>query len=88
MKSTPSQANTMDAGSTAEAPSLPWRIWSNTTMFGVAGLCRAFLSGLCHAEVHGHEEFTALLDSRKDPAQRSKGLITGKVLRQHLRQRK
>ncbi|KAJ5596540.1 hypothetical protein N7450_002998 [Penicillium hetheringtonii] len=66
----------MDSGSTAEAPSLPWRAMSNTTMWGVAGLCRAFLSGLCHAEVHGGEEFTALLDSRKDPAQRSKGLIT------------
>lgn len=76
----------MDSGSTAEAPSLPWRAWSNTTMWGVAGLCRAFLSGLCHAEVHGGDEFIALLDSRKDPAQRSKGLITGRIPRNYLQQ--
>lgn len=47
------------------------------TMWGVAGLCRAFLSTLNNAEVNGFEEFTALLDSRQDPSQRSKGLITG-----------
>lgn len=68
----------MDSGATADGPSLPWRASSNMTMWGVAGLCRAFLSGLCRAEVHGYDEFTALLDARKDPAQRSKGLITGK----------
>lgn len=50
---------------------------SNMTMWGVAGLCRAFLSTLNNAEVHGGEAFTALLDSRQDPSQRSKGLITG-----------
>lgn len=54
---------------------------SNTTMWGVAGLCRAFLSALSTAEVHGGEAFTALLDSRKDPSQRTKGLITGKSTR-------
>lgn len=32
---------------------------------------------MCHAECHGKEEFTQLLDSRKDSSQRSKGLITG-----------
>ncbi|KAJ5595255.1 Phospholipid/glycerol acyltransferase [Penicillium hispanicum] len=67
----------MDPGATADSPSCIWRTWSNTTMWGVAGLCRAFLSGLCHAEIHGGEAFTALLDSRRDPSQRSKGLITG-----------
>lgn len=50
---------------------------SNMTMWGVAGLCRAFLSALNSAEVHGGEAFAALLDSRQDPSQRSKGLITG-----------
>lgn len=50
---------------------------SNVTMWGVAGLCRAFLSALSSAEVHGGEAFMALLDSRQDPSQRSKGLITG-----------
>ena len=53
---------------------------SNVTMWGVAGLCRAFLSALSSAEVHGGEAFMALLDSRQDPSQRSKGLITGMSL--------
>ncbi|EPS33439.1 hypothetical protein PDE_08401 [Penicillium oxalicum 114-2] len=67
----------MDAGaSTADRPSLPWRVMSNVTMWGVAGLCRGFLSGLNNAEIHGGEDFTALLDSRQDPSQRTKGLIT------------
>lgn len=67
----------MDPGATADSPSLPWRVWNNTTMWGVAGLCRAFLSCLSSAEIHGGEAFTELLDSRQDPSQRSKGLITG-----------
>ncbi|CAG8281431.1 unnamed protein product [Penicillium salamii] len=66
----------MDSNTTADCPSLPWRAFSNTTMWGVAGLCRGFLSAMCHAECHGKEEFTQLLDSRKDSSQRSKGLIT------------
>lgn len=47
------------------------------TMWGVAGLCRTFLSTLNDAKVHGLEEFTELLDSRQNVSQRSKGLITG-----------
>ncbi|KAJ5646551.1 Phospholipid/glycerol acyltransferase [Penicillium lividum] len=66
----------MDSGATGDCPSLPWRTVSNMTMWGVAGLCRAFLSGLCNAEAHGAEAFTELLDSRRDPSQRTKGLIT------------
>ncbi|KXG48429.1 Phospholipid/glycerol acyltransferase [Penicillium griseofulvum] len=66
----------MDSSATAEAPSLPWRALSNTTMWGVAGLCRGFLSVFCHAECHGKEAFTELLDSRRDVSQRTRGLIT------------
>ncbi|KAJ5486705.1 hypothetical protein N7530_001005 [Penicillium desertorum] len=66
----------MDSSATAEAPSLPWRALSNTTMWGVAGLCRGFLSVFCHAECHGKEAFTELLDSRHDVSQRTRGLIT------------
>lgn len=69
--------STMDSNATAEAPSLPWRALSNTTMWGVAGLCRGFLSVFCHAECHGKEAFTELLDSRHDVSQRTRGLITG-----------
>lgn len=46
-------------------------------MSGVAGLCRAFLSTLCEVEVQGQEAFTALLDSRQNRSQLSRGLITG-----------
>lgn len=67
----------MDSSATAESPSLPWRALSNTTMWGVAGLCRGFLSVFCHAECHGKEAFTELLDSRHDVSQRKRGLITG-----------
>lgn len=67
----------MDSSATAESPSLPWRALSNTTMWGVAGLCRGFLSVFCHAECHGKEAFTELLDSRHDVSQRTRGLITG-----------
>lgn len=46
-------------------------------MWGVAGLCRGFLSVFCNAECHGKEAFTELLDSRHDVSQRTRGLITG-----------
>lgn len=72
-----STSETMDSGATADCPSLPWRAMSNMTMWGVAGLCRTFLSCLSNAEIHGGEAFMALLDSRQNPSQRSKGLITG-----------
>ncbi|KAJ6161119.1 hypothetical protein N7470_004515 [Penicillium chermesinum] len=66
----------MASDATADAPSLPWRIASNMTMWGVAGLSRAFLSTLNYSKVNGLDEFTELLDSRRDPSQRTKGLIT------------
>ena len=46
-------------------------------MFGVGALCRTFLLGLNYPEFHGLEEFMDLLDSRRDPSARSKGLLTG-----------
>ncbi|OJJ47274.1 hypothetical protein ASPZODRAFT_132259 [Penicilliopsis zonata CBS 506.65] len=45
-------------------------------MFAVGSLCRGFLSSLCNVEVNGMEQFLELLDSRSDPSQRTKGLIT------------
>ncbi|KAJ5550380.1 Phospholipid/glycerol acyltransferase [Penicillium sp. DV-2018c] len=70
----------MDSSATAESPSLPWRALSNTTIWGVAGLCRAFLSTLSHAECHGKEAFTELLDSRRDVSKRTRGLITDRPI--------
>lgn len=75
--STAPSRSTMDFHGTAESPSLAWRAASSTTMWGVGGLSRAFLSCLTHTEVHGREAFTELLDSRQQLPGRSKGLITG-----------
>ncbi|RAK94862.1 uncharacterized protein BO80DRAFT_370169 [Aspergillus ibericus CBS 121593] len=66
-----------DSGATAEAPSLPWRALSSTTIFGVAALCRSFLYVCSRPEVHGLDSFLELLDSRADPTQRTRGLLTG-----------
>ncbi|PYH95262.1 tafazzin [Aspergillus ellipticus CBS 707.79] len=65
-----------DSGATADAPSLPWRALSSTTIFGVAALCRSFLYVCSRPQVHGMDAFLELLDSRNDPAQRTRGLLT------------
>ena len=45
---------------------------------GITGLLsRGFLFGLNSVEVTGLDKFLALLDSRRDPAKRERGLITG-----------
>lgn len=69
----------MDSRATAECPSAAWRELSSTTMFGVGALCRAFLLAGSRPEFHGLESFMELLDSRMNPSQRSRGLITGTV---------
>ncbi|KAL4906707.1 hypothetical protein BDW74DRAFT_167259 [Aspergillus multicolor] len=65
-----------DSGATGESPSLFWRSLSSTTILGVAALCRGFLYACSRPQTHGMEEFLELLDSRKDPSQRKKGLLT------------
>jgi monolysocardiolipin acyltransferase len=50
---------------------------SSTTIFGVAALCRSFLYMCSRPEVNGLDSFLELLDSRSDPSQRTKGLLTG-----------
>lgn len=50
------------------------------TMFDIGALCRGFLVTLSNLEVNGLEAFTELLDSRRDPSKRTRGLITGKYL--------
>ena len=52
---------------------------SSATIFGVAALCRSFLYTLSRPEVNGLESFLELLDSRSDPSQRKRGLLTGTV---------
>ncbi|KAL4803426.1 hypothetical protein BDV18DRAFT_153720 [Aspergillus unguis] len=65
-----------DSGATGESPSLFWRSLSATTILGVAGLCRSFLYICSRPETHGLDQFLDLLEERKDPSQRKKGLLT------------
>ncbi|KUL91904.1 hypothetical protein ZTR_01453 [Talaromyces verruculosus] len=66
----------MSLGATTERPSAWWRACSSMTMFEIGALCRGFLLGLSKLEVNGLERFTELLDSRRDPSKRTRGLIT------------
>ena len=67
----------MAQGATGDRPSLPWRAMSAMTMFDVAALSRAFLFFACQTEVNGLDSFLQILESRKDPSQRTRGLLTG-----------
>lgn len=67
----------MSQGATGDRPSAPWRALSSTIMFEVGALSRAFLLALCKVEVNGLESFLELLESRRDPSARTKGLLTG-----------
>ncbi|KAF9691776.1 hypothetical protein EKO04_010363 [Ascochyta lentis] len=58
-----------------EAPSAPWRAASMFTMGAVGLLCKGFLS-LNSIETHGMERFLRLLDERREPRERERGLIT------------
>lgn len=65
------------ASSPPTQPSLPWRIGSAIVM-GFVGLnSRLFMFQANSTEVHGLDGFLRMLDRRKDPARRERGLITG-----------
>ncbi|KAI5294624.1 hypothetical protein KEM55_006535 [Ascosphaera atra] len=64
-------------GGVAERPSPFWTKCSSVVMYGVAGMCRAFLYGASNLELNGHEEFFKLLESRVNYKERERGLITG-----------
>ncbi|EGE77927.2 tafazzin [Blastomyces dermatitidis ATCC 18188] len=68
---------------TLEQPSSFWRGCSTATMYTVVAACRAFLYAASNTEVHGHEKFIKLLESRADPGSRTRGLITGQVMPTH-----
>ena len=74
--STPSSSRT---GSVPYEPSLPYRLISGTIIGIVGTLCKAFLFGASRTEVHGLDKFLELLDRRRDPRRRERGLITGKL---------
>lgn len=68
---------TMSQSPTPHSPSLSWRMASATIM-GITGiLSRSFLHGLNSVEVTGLSRFLEILDSRKDPERRQRGLLTG-----------
>lgn len=67
----------MPLGATTDKPSSLWRASSSATMFEIGALCRAFLLYANTPEVNGLESFMELLDSRRDPSKRTRGLITG-----------
>lgn len=62
-------------------PSLSWRIGSSITMGAIGVLSRLFMFGANKTEVHGLEDFLALLDEREDINSRKRGLITGERVR-------
>lgn len=79
----PAMSSEGDSGATAECPSVPWRLLSQTTLIGVGALCRGFLFGLSNPEINGLDSFLGFLEERKDPTQRSRGLLTGGQLYLH-----
>ena len=52
---------------------------SAATMLEVGAFSRAFLSFACQTEVNGLESFLQILESRKDPSKRTRGLLTGEL---------
>lgn len=67
----------MPTSGTAEHPSAAWRASSFSTILGVSALSRFFMFALSKPEVHGLDTFLDLLMSRRDPAARKRGLLTG-----------
>lgn len=60
-------------------PSLLWRTGSSTVMGLVGGLSRTFLYALNDIETPGLERFLQVLEDRKNPSKRTRGLLTGRV---------
>lgn len=61
-------------------PNGVWRGASSMVM-GVTGvLSKSFLNGLNDLEVFGLDNFLEILESRTDPFQRQRGLITGTAI--------
>ncbi|KAI0481045.1 hypothetical protein GGR56DRAFT_302526 [Xylariaceae sp. FL0804] len=57
-------------------PGLPHRLASSLIMGTVSSISRAFLYGLNSVEVTGLQRFLDILDQRRDPLKRQRGLIT------------
>jgi monolysocardiolipin acyltransferase len=58
------------------APPLTWRIASSTTIAVIGLMSKAFLKLANSTTVYGLDDFVKVLDERRDPAKRERGLIT------------
>jgi monolysocardiolipin acyltransferase len=58
-------------------PSLTWRVSSMFTLGLVASLSRLYMFAFEKTDLHGLNDFLKLLDERKRPEDRRRGLITG-----------
>lgn len=66
-----------EAGDGPFEPSALWRGLSAAVMFGIGGFCRSFMLVASKPEINGLESFLELVDSRRDPRNRERGLVTG-----------
>jgi monolysocardiolipin acyltransferase len=57
-------------------PALPWRLASAAVISSVSAISRAFLYGLNNVQVNGLENLLGVLDQRRKPGGRSRGLLT------------
>ena len=62
-------------------PSLPWRITSAFEIGVVGFLSRSFLYALNRTETYGIDNLLEILDRRSDESKRTRGLITGELMR-------
>jgi monolysocardiolipin acyltransferase len=63
----------------AQRPSLSLRLKSAMVMGMTGVLSKVFLYGFNRVEVTGLSRFLDLLESRRDPAKRQRGLLTGGI---------
>jgi len=57
--------------------SLSWRIRATAVIAFTGIASKIFLYGLNRTEVQGLDEFVKILEERRDPAGRERGLLTG-----------
>lgn len=62
-----------------QGPSLSMRLKSAMIMGMTGVLSKCFLYGFNRVEVTGLSRFLDILDSRRDPANRQRGLLTGGI---------
>lgn len=77
----------MAAADPSSQPSLPWRVGSSIVMGVTGAISRLVLFGANTTEVHGLGNFLELLDQRRNVENRKRGLITGRLVSENIRNR-